>query len=105
MAPGARSYRYFSTFHVVTLIGHGKQEAPANFARTKAFDILAIQETKATSSDERRVLGGKLFLLPRLSTWRASVFTGVGFHFPACRLPLVADFLPHRVTFPFPAFH
>ena len=50
------------TFNIETLIGHGKQESLAHFVTKHKIDVLALQETKSTSSDERCVQGGKLLL-------------------------------------------
>ena len=86
-----RNQLHVVTFNIETLVGHGKQEALADFVRKRAIDILAVQETKSTSSDERRVAGGKLLLSGTPSEHMA----GVGFFIPARSLPLVADFLPY----------
>ena len=79
------------TFNIETLVGHGKQEALAAFVQSKSIDILALQDTKSTASDERRISGGKLLL----SGAPAEHMAGVGFFVPARSLPLVSDFLPY----------
>ena len=79
------------TFNIETIIGHGKQEALADFVRRRAIDMLALQENKSTASDERRIVGGKLLL----SGTPTEHMAGVGFYVPTHRLPLVSDFLPH----------
>ena len=79
-----RNQLHVVTFNIETLVGHGKQEALADFVRKRAIDILAVQETKSTSSDERRVAGGKLLLSGTPSEHMA----GVGFFIPARSLPL-----------------
>ena len=73
-----RNQLHVVTFNIETLVGHGKQEALADFVRKRAIDILAVQETKSTSSDERRVAGGKLLLSGTPSEHMA----GVGFFHP-----------------------
>ena len=80
-----RNELHLVTFNVETLIGHGKQEALADFTRRWAIDIVALQETKSTASDERRIGGGKLLL----SGTPTEHMAGVRFYVPAHRLPLV----------------
>ena len=79
------------TFNIETLIGHGKQESLARFAHNHQIDILALQETKSTASDERKILGGKLLL----SGTPQEHMAGVGFYVPPHNLPLISDFLPY----------
>ena len=76
----------FVTWNIETLIGLGKYETLASFV----IDILMLQETKPTSSNEIISQGGK-YLLSGTPTEPSA---GVGFYVSPRCLPLVQDFLP-----------
>ena len=79
------------TWNIETLIGLGKHESIASFAKSHMIDIIMLQETKSQSSDELRSLGGR-FLLSGSPT---EPMAGVGFFIAPHILPLVEDFLPY----------
>ena len=80
------------TWNIETLIGLGKHESLASFAKTHAIiDIIVLQETKSQSSDELKVHGGKMLL----SGTPTEPMAGVGFYIAPHILPLVEDFLPY----------
>ena len=78
------------TWNIETLIGLGKYEALAQTSLQYRADIVCLQETKSTSSNEITSLGGK-YLLSGVPTEPSA---GVGFYIPPHVLPLVSDFLP-----------
>ena len=79
-----------ATWNIESLIGLGKHQALAEFVTKKGLDILCLQETKSTASNEIFAKGGK-YLLSGTPTDPAA---GVGFFVPAKTLPLVFDFIP-----------
>ena len=72
------------------LVGLGKYQSLAEFTIRKGLDILCLQETKSTSSDEILTKGGKYLLAGSPDDPSA----GVGFYIPPRNLPLVQDFIP-----------
>ena len=79
-----------ATWNIESLIGLGKHQALAEFVIKKGLDMLCLQETKSTASNEIFAKGGK-YLLSGTPTDPAA---GVGFFVPAKTLPLVFDFIP-----------
>ena len=80
----------FVTWNIETLIGLGKYEVLSSFVKSRDIDILMLQETTSTSSNEIISQGGK-FLLSGSPTEPSA---GVGFYISPRCLPLVQDFLP-----------
>ena len=80
----------FVTWNIETLIGLGKYETLASFVKSRDIDILMLQETKSTSSNEITSHGGK-YLLSGTPTEPSA---GVGFYVSPRCLPVVQDFLP-----------
>ena len=81
---------HMATWNIETLIGLGKHQALAEFVIKQGLDILCIQETNSTASDEILAKGGK-FLLSGAPDEPAA---GVGFYVAPKALPLVQDFVP-----------
>ena len=80
-----------ATWNVETLIGLGKHESLARFAKQHGIDIILLQENKSQSSDELRISGGKILL----AGTPTEPMAGVGFYISPHILPLVEDFLPY----------
>ena len=79
-----------ATWNIESLIGLGKHQALAEFAIKKGLDILCLQETQSTASNEIFAKGCK-YLLSGTPTDPAA---GVGFFVPPKTLLLVYDFIP-----------
>ena len=81
---------HLATWNIESLIGLGKHQALAELAIKNGLDILCLQETKSTTSNEIFAKGGKYLL----SGTPADPAAGVGFYVPPKTLPLVYDFIP-----------
>ena len=68
----------------------GKYQSLSEFCIKQGLDLLCMQETKSTSSDEIKAKGGK-FLLSGSPDDKSA---GVGFYIPPKTLPLMQDFIP-----------